>query len=143
MKLFGLSLLLLSTSVFASTTTCNYRFNPRLAVTVKVNEPFGHKFNGGMIWDDKNVCAGDICTEIYPGMFKVKYRNITPPRTLGVVIFNVKAITVRDDLGNRFHRNSLFGDFVRNAKFTTVIYPEPNLSFRWKRQTHKMDCREI
>lgn len=141
MKLFAAALLLSSVSALAI-DVCEYRFNSRLAVTVEVKDRFADRLEGGIIWDDKNVCAGDLCTEIYPGKFKVKYRDLTPPRTQGIVIFNVRAISVKDDLGNRFRRNSLFGDFIRNAKFVTVVYPDPNLTFRWKGRTRAMKCRE-
>lgn len=140
-SLIILSILFSAFSAFAA-DVCYYRFNPRLAVTVTVDDRFADKLTGAISWDDKNVCAGDLCTEIYPGTFKVRYRDLTPPRTQGVVVFDVKKIDRKDDLGNRYRPHSLFGNFVRNATFRSFVIPESNLSFRWRGKNHRMTCRE-
>lgn len=131
---------LFSLSIFAA-EVCHYRFNPRLAVTVTIDDRSADRLTGAITWDDKNVCNGDLCTEIYPGTFQVRYRDLTPRWTQRVWIFDVKSIDRRDDLGNRFRSASLFGNFVRNAVFTSVIIPEANLFFRWRGRIHRMDCR--
>ena len=138
--LFIACVFLSSLSSFAA-DVCQYRFSPTLAVTVTVNDRAVHRITGAISWDDKNVCNGDLCTEIYPGTFQVRYRDLTPPRTLGVLIFDVKKIDRRDDLGNRYRSASLFGNFVRNAVFTSVIIPEANLFFKWRGRIHRMSCR--
>lgn len=129
-----------SFSTFAA-DVCQYRFGPTLGFTVTVNDRAAHPFTGAISWDDKNVCNGDLCTEIYPGTFQVRFRDLTPLRTVGVTIFDVKKIDRHDDLGNRYRRASLFGNFIRNAVFTRVIIPEANLFFKWRGRIHRMSCR--
>lgn len=131
---------LFSLSVFAA-DICHYRFNPRLAVTVTIDDRSADRLTGAISWDDKNVCNGDLCTEIYPGTFQVRYRDLTPRWTQRVWIFDVKSIDRRDDLGNRFRSASLFGNFIRNAVFANIGISEPNLLFRLQGRIYRMTCR--
>lgn len=131
---------LFSLSVFAA-DICHYRFNPRLAVTVTIDDRSADRLTGAISWDDKNVCNGDLCTEIYPGTFQVRYRDLTPRWTQRVWIFDVKRIDRRDDLGNRFRSASLFGNFIRNAVFANIGISEPNLLFRLQGRIYRMTCR--
>lgn len=83
---------------------------------------------GGISWDDKNVCAGDLCTQIYPGTFKADYR--------GRVFLDIRKNAARDDLGHHCQPNSPMGKFVRNAVFR-VPY------FFWRGRSYRTSCREI
>lgn len=121
MKVFAL-LLLFSAQSFAA-SVCHYRFNPRLAVTMT----FETNRKGGISWDDKNVCAGDLCTQIYPGTFKVDYR--------GRLFLEIRKLAARDDLGNHYQPNSLMGKFVRNTVFRRPY-------FFWRGRSYRMNCRE-
>lgn len=141
MKVLLIACVFLSSLSGFAADVCQYRFNSRLGVTVTIDDRSTDRLTGGISWDDKNVCNGDLCTEIYPGTFKVKYLDLTPRRTQGVLIFDVKNISRRDDLGNRFRSASLFGNFVRNAIFTSVYIPKANLFFKWRGRIHRMDCR--
>ena len=145
MKLLIIGLLsILSLSTFASEIVCEYRFNPRLAVTVTRAMENMHGMRGRIQWDNKNVCTGEaegeICTEIYPGMFDVRYKDLTPPDTQGAMLFKVRSIARHDDLGNHYRSRSLFGDFIRNARFVSIVIPNPNLSFTWRGRVHQMKC---
>ncbi len=135
---------ILSTSAFAH-ERCHYRFNPNLAVDVVVNNRMGNDMRGSISWDDANTCSadGEICTEIYPGTFKVRFKDLTPPDTQGATTFRIKAINKRDDLGNRYLRFSKFGSFVRGAVFMSVVIPEPNLTFFWRGKEYEMKCTEV
>lgn len=137
MKTLLIACVFLSSLSSFATDVCHYRFNSNLAVTVTVD-----RLTGAISWDDKNVCNGDLCTEIYPGTFQVRYRNLTHPRTPKVRIFDVKKIDQRDDLGNRYQSASLFGNFIRNADFVRIDISEPKLLLRWKGRIYRMACRE-
>lgn len=126
MKALIVLTLLISSSVSA-TTICSYRFNNNLAVTLDLK--------GSIEWDNKNTCARNedgtyMCTEIYPGRFKVLFRKYDHD-------FRISSIATSDDLGNRFNRKSQLAHFVRNARFTTS-----DMSFTWKNKTYQMVCRD-
>ncbi len=136
MKIFIVLLTLItSLNVFAG-ESCIYRFNPHLSVTLS-NTDAGRT----IIWDTANVCTVDgICTEIYPGAFKVRIKNLTPRGELGAFKFRIRSISVRDDLGNRYRSRSSLGSFIRQASFSSVVIAEPNLTIRWKGKSYVMDC---
>lgn len=141
MKFLTLFALFLSTTSAFAHEICNYRFNPGLAVTVVVNDRMGENRFGSISWDNMNVCTSDgLCTEIYPGSFKVRFKDLTDPNEEGAINFKVKSINSRDDNGNSYNRNSQFGRFIRNARFESAVNPEPQLWFFWKGKSYKMKC---
>lgn len=147
MKLFFLLTVLLSTTVFAH-ERCHYRFRPDLAVDLVVNDRMGENKFGSISWDDANVCGVDpetgteICTEIYPGTFKVSFKDRTPPDTQGAITFRIRTIGKRDDNGNRYRKNSALGRFVRGARFVSYVIPEPNVTIFYQGKEYEMKCRE-
>ncbi len=143
--LIALSLTIFSFSLFAD-VTCTTRFDANLAVTVRMKNHM-NPAGGSIIWDDANTCGREnnewICTEIYPGAFKVTFKDLTPSGNVGAVQFKVKAIARKDDLGNRYSPGSLFGNFVKTARFQSIVIPQPTVSLTWKKKEYQMVCSTV
>ncbi len=140
--IFALALVAVSTMAPAA-TTCVFRFNHALAVTLELDNHMAAPEKGKITWDDMNACGREgqmwICTELYVGAFAVAFKDLTP-QAEGEANFKIGRIHPRSDLGRRLSTTPSLRRFIRDVTFSSVVQPDPQVSMKLHGMTYDMDC---